>query len=232
MFKDKTIINWPSGASGDFLISLAKLLHGEQVKWIYDTNQWNCKIEQDLSKNVVRDFSSDIEWWKNIPDWDIIITHSLPRLVENGTIKSSDIPNDFTIINIDNEYHEIFTNFLYLSKSDFGLKEDIPICFLDQSNHLKEYFGHKGFVNVSYHEIFFKTNTQEIQKLFNAFTGHNLTEKQLTEVKRCITFYHMYSYDSLKDATYQSLGKALDANSPGRKIVKLNSLEEIGGFYD
>ena len=52
MFKDKTIINWPSGASGDFLISLAKLLHGEQVKWIYDTNQWNCKIEQDLSKNV------------------------------------------------------------------------------------------------------------------------------------------------------------------------------------
>jgi len=232
MLKNKTIINWPSGASGDFLLSMAMILTGNKVVWAYDTNQWNCNITSDPALKTVRDFTDDTPWWENITNYNLVLTHIFPTLIEDKKIISNDIPDDYTIINIDNEYHELFTNVLYIMKSDYGIQEDGPISHLDQSALLKLFFRHPGFVNISYHEIFFKQNEDTIKKLYKHLLDRDLTEEELTEIVRCIKFYHMIGYNEMEELRYSEIGQNRDSMTPGLNLIELTSLEQIGGYYD
>lgn len=192
---DSVIFNWPSGASGDFILSIKNVL-GSIVTPVYypKANRFDSK-DYTLS-NVVRDFSN-----RGILNYNEI---RYDRFIHSHQLQD-DIPNNIVIINIDNEGYEQITSGLYIAKSSD--KEDIldlPFYFIDSSVRYKHQYSNRlNFHNYFYHNIFIEPDKNTIVDLFSKL-GIDISQ-DYGMIVECIELYRDINKRILKNLTIRSL---------------------------
>lgn len=234
------IVNWPSGAGGDFMLSIILLLEyetGKQKETYFPSieinfNKWSAPSSLSRYIRVIDfqgesnylDFSFDNFLKKDCDN--IIHIHDLDNFLKNGL----EIPDHVRIINIDTEFQEIYIQMLYLLKSYLGEVEDLGLRPVETSKEIKHLLiNHKNFFNISYHKLFFEKDINELKKLLYAF-NIDCEDDIFSKVCEVFSNYHdanirlLHSFKSFNDITDKNFRLSYKDRNENYKFV--NSLNQ------
>jgi hypothetical protein len=201
------VFNWPSGASGDFIISCADLLNGKDVEFNKISNQWN--HQQDPEK-YIRQFSHPdrIIDWNNIPNNKVVCMHDLPNEIERPGFN---LPQNLMLVNIDGAEQQSYITLLYLMKSNSGNDEDIKISHLNDSSFIADHYkDRKNFLNFKFYDLFFKQDRDQIRQVVSTIAKKEVNEEEADDLVKLFELYHNLNQVRVRHQSYQSIGGMLD----------------------
>lgn len=214
---DSIIFNWPSGAGGDFLLSIAHLVKRNGIIPIYyiDVNSFNAN-DHDEDTNIIRGFSSG-----KLQDYE---ANKYGKLIHSHQIQDI-VPENITIINIDNTDAEHVTSILYLLKSNSTEDAlDIPFVYIDCSIHYKRLFSNRtNFFNYHYNDIFVNQDKHILIDMY-AKLGVDI-RSDYDIIAKIIETYNDINQTMLKRVTIRELYDAQRIRK--NKGYDCHSLEEL-----
>lgn len=192
-----TILNWPSGAGGDFIVSLVHLMIGKTTTYEPNINKFGVHLDpEDLRYfDMERDpaYSPDI---LNAADHNSLICfHDF----ENYLIKHGYdcIGDEMCIINIDNTNYSLHTGLLYVIKSQQMIYTDptshnLKFSQIEYSSNIAFNIKAKNFHNISYKRIFARQHEREIERLYSLLMPNclDLFYENKQQIIQIIHLYH------------------------------------------
>jgi hypothetical protein len=177
----KYILNWPSGAGGDFILALIAIAKGwnTEIIHLHRLNAWNHKSGSVLKYRTFKyydDLEKHQELYDNMPDEHVLQTHTL-RDLKIKTDSNTVVVN----IYVDDIYQETFIGALWKFKTE-------PIDENEGINHIYKENGFiEGTVNLSYEKLIVQQDETEIMRLFKAF---NADIVNIDIIKHALYLYH------------------------------------------
>lgn len=202
------VFNWPSGSSGDFIISCADMINGKDVGFNKINNQW--QHHWDAEKYIRKFDDPDVIIdWGNIPDHKVVCMHDLPLEIENRP--GFNLPQNLMVVNIDGAEQQPYITLLYLMKSDKGHEDNITISHLEDSSWIADHYkGRQNFANFKFYDLFFKRDREQIKKVVSLIAKKQVTEEEADDLVELFDLYHHLNQARVRRHTYQSIGGILD----------------------
>lgn len=217
---DTIIFNWPSGAGGDFIMSLVHLAKKSGVYPVmhYPNNKYNANDE--FQDNVIRTFGMvepiDLSGKEH---GYLIYTHCLFEYANN-------LPDNIIVINIDNSSNKFFTDLLLVLKSRKSEIYEHRIFSTEMASDYSDMMaGHDKFYNFKYEDILSTTvNNLELERLFSIF------DIQLNpDIMECIYLYAKINEIMVNRTSILSLENLRDhdAYAPSYNLGSINHLRMV-----
>lgn len=220
--KDSIIFNWPSGASGDFLLTIYHLIkYGDNNDAYFKSenrfglyNLDNIAPIYDLVE--YRGIGNEVDLANNISKY------SKGYLIHSHVIKY-DVPESVTIINIDDTNCEYAVALLYYMKRD-SIAHDFNIRLLEKSPtemHKLKFAHRPNFKNYAYEDIFYACDKNSIINLYMDL-GIDVT-RYIDTIVRCIKAYTAINNCILRSITVKNI---MQANYQSEKVIP-TTIEEL-----
>lgn len=193
-----TILNWPSGAGGDFIVSLVHLMIGKPIIYESNINKFGVRLDpEDLRYfNMERDPEYSPEILKDAAHNSLISFHNLDQYLNEYGYDCID--DEMCIINIDNTNYSLHTGLLYVFKSQQMIYTDptshsIRLAKIEYSGNTVSNIKAKNFHNISYKRIFARQHELEIERLYSLLMPNclDLFYENKQQIIRIIHLYHI-----------------------------------------
>lgn len=211
---DSILFNWPSGASGDFILTVMELVKQSDAtpEYIPTVNRFHAG--QDNRTNVFRSFSSGA-----VPDYNNM---KYDYLIHRHSIEGH-VPSNIKIINIDNSDFIMHSSMLYYIKTLDEFNQNDSLLFYETSDYVMSKYGNRPkFVNIAYHDLFIRPDNDTIKLLYKEF-GVDIDNVE-DMVYNCFRLYSKLNRMLLKSITVSYI-----KNKPkfDKKKIALTTLEQL-----
>lgn len=202
-----TILNWPSGAGGDFIVSLVHLMIGKATLYDPNINKFGVILDpEDLRYfNIEENPAYSPEILNNVDHNSLISFHDLNNYLNKHGYDCVD--DGIHIINIDNTNYNLHTGLLYVIKSQHTLCRkpdayDMAFARINYSGNIASVIKAKNFHNISYKRIFARQYEPEIERLYSLLMPNclDLFYENKQQIIKIINLYH-----SINDLTVRRL---------------------------
>lgn len=183
----KYILNWPSGAGGDFLLALmflAKNIDAETFM-LPRLNLWGHGSHSVLKYRtfkIAQDFDKQQKLLNEMPHGYVMQSHVMNQAtlnLDNVRVVNVFAPNVFV---------EAYVGLLYKIKTVALPEDDIKTIYPEN--------GYLNFaVNIDYYKLFELCDDGEIEKLYNAFDAKI---ENITQIKKILNLYHALNESILR----------------------------------
>jgi hypothetical protein len=216
------IFNWPSGAGGDFVLSILQLanheFHSSQLPEFprieSNFNKWEPYPQSNFQRLFALQGSHDyldieIASGLSADSNTIVHIHDLKNFLNLGTM----IPDHVKIINLDSEFQNTYLQLLYTIKSPYDDENTFTIYSPEPSENIKNHLlNHKNFYNISYQKLYLEQDKNELRRLLDAFEFKH-DDKILNVIHNIFMDYHESNRRLI-----ESIGDYLSLTNPNNRL--------------
>ena len=183
----KRIFNWPSGAGGDFLLTLLYILKkNNPYNYGFDPvlNLWGPGNDVDQPKRLrtfgVNDTAEKLTYISKLSDNEILLMHDMFII----NIFNITLSEDTKMVSIypNSKLIEVYLSSLYNIKC----RDSIEIS---EQNFVNETAWIHGATNYLYSDIFFDQKDDILYKFFSDM-GHDMNKEECIQIKETIRLYN------------------------------------------